>query len=119
MKSMKELGTKMRCKLTKAVVTAESAALMVTSAMTVCADEGEDVPAIATKDMNSIMNDIIGFICNIAMYVGIGILVYGLFQLYMSFKDENPDGKIKAITLCVVAIGLVTLRVVVNNLILA
>lgn len=62
------------------------------------------------SDMSVIAAGVIDLILNIAMYVGVILTIYGIYQLVMAFKDENPDGKIKGVTLTLVGIAIATLR---------
>lgn len=62
------------------------------------------------SSMDKIAGGVIDLILNIAMYVGAILAIYGVYQLLMAFKDENPDGKIKGVTLTLVGIAIATLR---------
>lgn len=102
-------------KAVKAATGAQAIAFMVGQSMTA---QAKSVTIVDQEgaDMGSIMGGVISFICSIAMYIGIGLLVFGLVQLYTSFKDENPDGKIKAISFCVVAVGLMTIKAILKQI---
>ena len=103
---------KVKYGLLKAVTAAETAMLSVNTALTAHAADDVEVLDIGDKTMGDIVGSIISFILDIARYVGVALLVFGLYQLYTSFKDENPDGKIKAVTFCMTAVGLITLKTV-------
>lgn len=65
---------------------------------------------LSGKTTDQLVGSIIGQVLTLARYVGVMLLVFGFYQLYISFKDDNPDGKIKAITICVTAVGLMTIK---------
>lgn len=71
---------------------------------------GVTVNIAADADIGTMIGKIIDQVLTLARYVGVILLIFGIYQLYMSFKDENPDGKIKAITLLVTSVGLMTIK---------
>lgn len=106
---MNKLGLKCKSKVAKAIAGVETFVMGLSTAMTASAS-GVTIKVDDSASMEGVMGNVVGFMCSIARYIGIGLLVYGAIQLYMSFKDENPDGKIKAISFCVVAIGLISIK---------
>lgn len=65
-------------------------------------------------DMDTMMGGIIGVVFTMARYVGIFLLVYGIWMTIQGFKDDTVDGKIKGITMCVIAIALISLKTLVS-----
>ncbi len=108
--NVKVMTNKAKYGLAKAITAVETMALGTGMVLTAHADDITVNTDIGDKSMGQIMGGIIGFILQMAQYVGVGLLVFGMYQLYTAMKDENPDGKIKAITFCIVAIGLITLK---------
>lgn len=43
------------------------------------------------------MGDIIGLLVTVTRYIGVGVLVYGGYELAMSFTQDMPDKKAKGI----------------------
>lgn len=61
-------------------------------------------------DIETIIGSILGIILTIAMYVGIVLLTYAVFQLVMSFKNDDAEGKSRATQLLVVSAVLIGLK---------
>lgn len=79
---------------------------------------GNDISVALTGEetIGTLVGSVIGTVLDLARYVGIILLIFGLYQLYLSFKDDNPDGKIKAITLLVTSVGLMTIKMILVGL---
>lgn len=71
---------------------------------------GVTVSNLDNQTIDSLVGKVIEQVLTLARYVGVILLVFGIYQLYMSFKDENPDGKVKAITLLITSVGLMTIK---------
>ena len=61
-------------------------------------------------DIETIIGSILGIILTIAMYVGVVLLTYADFQLVMSFKNDDAEGKSRATQLLVVSAVLIGLK---------
>lgn len=61
-------------------------------------------------DIETIIGSILGIILTIAMYVGVVLLTYAIFQLVMSFKNDDAEGKSRATQLLVVSAVLIGLK---------
>lgn len=66
--------------------------------------------------MDNIMGGIIGTVLSIARWVGVGVLVYAIYQIYVSQMDQNPDARTKGIVWAVVGIGLITIKSVLKGI---
>lgn len=99
---------------TKAKLGLTSAMLAVSSALaTVPGFASEDTSVVQITedtDPNKLMGGIIDQLCNVALYVGIGLVGFGLFQLFMAFKDEDAGSKSRAMMLVGVGIVLIGLK---------
>ena len=62
------------------------------------------------SDIETIIGSILGIILTIAMYVGVVLLTYAVFQLVMSFKNDDAEGKSRATQLLVVSAVLIGLK---------
>lgn len=67
-------------------------------------------------DIESIIGSILGIILTIAMYVGVVLLTYSIFQLVMSFKNDDAEGKSRATQLLVVSAVLMGLKKIMSVL---
>jgi len=57
--------------------------------------------------MDSLMNGMGGLVIQIARYIGMFIILSGVLQLLLAYKDDNAEGQTRAIRLCVIGIALV------------
>lgn len=57
------------------------------------------------ENPEELMGGIMLQLCTVAQYVGLGLLAFGLFQLFMAFKDEDAGSKSRAMLL--VGVGIV------------
>ena len=72
-----------------------------------------------TVDENTsdkLMNGIIGWILDLVRYVGIGILIWGVVEIVLSFTQDMPDKKIKGITLAFSGVMCIALKSVLNSI---
>lgn len=109
-----ELSMKAKQKIVRASILAETAMLSFNNALV--ANAGSDITIAVDEDanMDTIVGGIIGFILDLARYVGVVLLVYGIYQVYMAFKDDNADSKIKGISFCIMAVGLITIKTIIG-----
>lgn len=70
--------------------------------------------AIKTKSAEDTMKNILGVITTIAMYVGILLLAWGAFQLFMAFKNEDADSKQRAFLVIIAGIALTALKTIIT-----
>ena len=61
-------------------------------------------------DIETIIGSILGIILTIAMYVGVVLLTYAVFQLVMSFKNDDAEGQSRATQLLGVSAVLIGLK---------
>ena len=55
--------------------------------------------AEGTVDGNAALGGIIDTLCSIAMYVGIALAAYGVYEVVQSFMQNQPEAKTKGIVL--------------------
>lgn len=71
-------------------------------------------PAFCLPDENTdpeiMITSIITLILTIARWVGVVLLVWGIFQMVMSFKDENAEGKSRSMLFIGSSIALIGLK---------
>lgn len=68
--------------------------------------------ASATSNANNYMSDILGFITNIATYIGAGLVVMGIWNFIDSFKSEDTSERVKATRFFIAGIALLALRAI-------
>lgn len=64
------------------------------------------VPAFAdeidTGALNTVMNTVVDIVSTAALYIGIVIVLWGIFQIVLAFRREDSEGISKQITTVVV-----------------
>lgn len=70
----------------------------------------------AQANVKDILGNMISVIELVFQAVGVVLLVYSIAQLVLAFKNEDADSKTRASTLLVVAVILVALPTIINNL---
>ena len=75
------------------------------------------VPTLCAPDMKTIFLSMLEVVYNLALYVGIGILVFGLVKWFMAMQDENPEGQSRAIKQAVVGVALICFKTFVGPII--
>lgn len=93
-----------KMKLAKATCTAAAMSAMMTIAPVMCAINPDGI------SIEEIMGTVLGIIFTVAMYIGIILAVWGLFQLVMSLKNDDAEAKSRATQLMVVGIVLIGLK---------
>lgn len=78
------------------------------------------VPAYATNNVaigdltnlsvNQLLGKIASIILTIAQGIGVVLLISGIFQLVMAYKDDNADAKTRGIQLAIVGVVLITFK---------
>ena len=61
-------------------------------------------------DIGVLIGSIVEFICKIAFYVGIVVLITGVFMLVMAYKDDNSEQQTRGVRIAVVGAALVGFR---------
>ena len=61
---------------------------------------------------DSIITSVVSVITTIAVYVGVVLLFWGIFQLILSFKNDDAEAKSRATTLLVTTICLIGIKVI-------
>lgn len=70
----------------------------------------------AATQIASIVSQMINIIGMIFSAVGVILLVYGIGQLIMAFKNDDPDSKTRSSTLVIVSIVLICFPAIVKGL---
>ena len=66
-------------------------------------------------DVNALLGKIVGIVLTIAQGIGIVLLVSGIFQLIMAYKDDNADSKTRGIQLAIVGVVLITFKTLLSG----
>lgn len=63
-------------------------------------------------DMNATLGNVIGFVCTMMLYIGALLGAWAVAQLFLAFKNEDADSKSKAMMTLVAAVGLMSVKFV-------
>ncbi len=77
---------------------------------------GFDKVNIGSGDVDAIsmMGNIIGIALTITRFVGIGVLVYGMYEFAMSFIQQQPEAKTKGIIFMLVGALLIAAKSIIK-----
>ena len=75
------------------------------------------VPAagLASTDPDVLIKSVFNIIFTLAKYVGAVLVVTGIFQLVMAYKDDYADAKTRGVTLAIVGIVLSGLQLILQT----
>ncbi len=79
------------------------------------------VPAMALKietakpkdgsvDLDTMMGKVIGMVLLISRFVGIALVVYGVYEVVMSFLQNQPEAKTKGIIMAIAGAVMIALK---------
>ena len=95
-----------------------------TAATTVFADpaageagfEAVNINPNSTTSANGMMGKVIGILLGISKYVGIALMVYGVYEVVMSFMQNQPEAKTKGIIMALSGGVMITLKSILNGI---
>lgn len=98
----------------KLIVSLVLAAMIVSMNMT-CAFAtgfGDDVTisSSGTADAGDLMGKIIGILLTITRYVGVALVIYGVYEVVMSFMQNQPEAKTKGIIMALAGVVMIALK---------
>ena len=78
---------------------------------------GEDVTINnTTTDANALMGKIIGILLTITRFVGVAMIVYGVYEIVISFQQQQPEAKTKGIIMALSGVAMVALKSILQAL---
>lgn len=106
---------KKKCGLFRKIMTGAGimSAMASMSATTAFASSfGEDVKVTANggTDASTMMGKIIGILLTITRFVGVALVVYGVYEVVMSFMQNQPEAKTKGIIMALAGIVMTALK---------
>lgn len=86
-------------------VTAVAATIIQASAF------GDTVTITATDaDANTMMGNVIGILLTITRFVGVALAIYGVYEIVMSFMQNQPEAKTKGIIMALAGVVMIALK---------
>lgn len=109
------LSSKEKCaKMIRNAAMAVNSVLLVAecTAMRVFASDFESVTITAsgTESATDLMGKVIGIMLTITRFAGIGLVVFGIYEIVMSFMQQQPEAKTKGIIMALAGIVMIALK---------
>jgi len=99
---------------TLAAVAGSMAAMSATTAL---ADWGADsVTVQPSSDASGMMGKIIGILLTITRFVGVALIIYGVYEIVMSFMQNQPEAKTKGIVMALAGSVMTALKSVLSSI---
>lgn len=102
-----------------ATVGAISSAVMATVMTANAGVAGFDNVTVTTPtnvSANNLMGNIIGILLTITRFVGLALLIYGVYEIVMSFMQNQPEAKTKGIVMALAGVVMIALKSVLTGL---
>lgn len=74
------------------------------------AGAGTSVTVDDNATMDNVMGNVIGFLLTMTRWVGIALLIYGVYEIVMSFMQNQPEAKTKGIIMAFAGVVLIALK---------
>ena len=62
------------------------------------------------------MGKIIGILLTITRYVGVALVIYGVYEIVMSFMQNQPEAKTKGIVMALAGVVMIGLKSIIVGL---
>lgn len=114
-------------RLAKSIYAASASAAIATSmftttafATTAFADGGFSGESVTINnsggDAGQLMGKVIGVLLTITRFVGVALIVYGLYEVVQSFMQNQPEAKTKGIIMALAGIACTALKSILSGL---
>ena len=70
----------------------------------------------ADADASTLMGRIIGVLLTVARYLGVALIIYGVYEVVMSFMQNQPEAKTKGIIMALCGVVMTALKSVLTGL---
>ena len=102
----------------RAIMTAAMAVTAAFSCSTVALADGFGVTVQETElgEANQLMGKIIGILLTITRFVGVALVVYGVYEIVMSFMQNQPEAKTKGIIMALAGVVMIALKSILQGI---
>lgn len=76
----------------------------------------DDVTVTGGGNAAEMMGKVIGILLTITRFVGVALVVYGIYEVVMSFMQDNPQQKTKGIVMALSGIVMTALKSILRSL---
>lgn len=73
-------------------------------------DDAVTVNSGTGADAGDLMGKIIGILLTITRYVGVALVIYGVYEVVMSFMQNQPEAKTKGIIMALAGVVMIALK---------
>lgn len=94
---------------------AASAVASMTATQVFADDFGSVTVAGDGVSANTVMGKVIGMLLTITRFVGVALVVYGVYEIVMSFMQNQPEAKTKGIVMTLSGVIMVALKSVLQG----
>jgi hypothetical protein len=70
---------------------------------------------IGGADATNMMGNILGILLTITRFVGVALCIYGVYEIVMSFMQQQPEGKTKGIIMALSGVAMIGLKSILNG----
>lgn len=74
------------------------------------------ITANSSQSASSLMGNIIGILLTITRYVGVAMVIYGVYEIVMSFMQNQPEAKTKGIVMALSGVVMIGLKGVLSGM---
>lgn len=99
-----------------ASVASAMASMTATTALAGGFDGGDVAVGGGDLDAGDMMGKIIGILLTITRYVGVALIIYGIYEIVMSFMQNQPEAKTKGIIMALAGVVMVALKSVLKGM---
>lgn len=100
-----------------ATLSAVAGSMTAMTATTALADWGKDsVTVKASSDASTMMGKIIGILLTITRFVGVALIIYGVYEIVMSFMQNQPEAKTKGIVMALAGSVMTALKSILKSI---
>lgn len=90
--------------------------MMSTAIVGHCADFGTVEVKGEGANASQMMGRVIGILLTITRYVGVALVIYGIYEVIMSFMQNQPEAKTKGIIMALAGVVMIALKSVLQGL---
>lgn len=69
----------------------------------------------AAPNADDLMGNVIGILLTITRFVGVALLIYGVYEIVMSFMQSQPEAKTKGIVMALSGVVMIALKSVIQG----
>lgn len=111
---------KIRNALVKASAFVGAAATVASTTMTqaFAGDGFGDAVSVKTDgaSADTMMNKVVGVLLSITRYAGVALVVYGVYEIVMSFMQSQPEAKTKGIIMALSGVAMISMKSILQGI---